>query len=140
MTTEELLRCERECTRLCHDFIYNIDRRNYDALIELFGPDPVLDRTGTVYKGRDGVRAFLAGRPGDMYVRHTSSNIRVDMVGPRAARGTSCATMFRATAEPDAALPLPTSMLVFAEYEDDYVLTEMGWKISQRKIKIIFQP
>ena len=140
MTTEEKLRCERECTRLCNDFIFNIDRRNYDELLELFAPDPVLDRTGTVYKGLDGLRTFLAGRPDDMYVRHTSSNIRIDMTGPRTARGTSCATMFRATAQPDAALPLPTSMLVFAEYEDDYALSDSGWKISRRKITVVFQP
>ena len=140
MPTEELIRCERECTRLCNDFIYNIDRRNYDALLALFAPDPVLDRTGTIYKGMDGMRTFLASRPNDMYVRHTSTNIRIDMTGPRTAKGTSCVTMFRATAKPNADLPLPTSMLVFAEYDDEYVLTDVGWKISRRKVTVVFKP
>lgn len=75
-----------------------------------------------------------------MYVRRTSSNIRIDMTGPRTAKGTSVATMFRATAQPDAPLPLPTSMQVFAEYEDEFALTDTGWKISRRKITVVFQP
>ena len=140
MTTAEQLRCERECARLCKDFIYTIDRRQYDAFLGLFAPDPVLDRAGQVFSGMDGLRAFCAGRASNRYVRHTCSNIRIDMTGPTTATGTSCATMFQATAEPDAALPLPTSMLIFAEYEDTYALTDAGWKIKSRKIVIVFQP
>lgn len=120
MTTEEQLRCERECTRLCKDFIYTIDRRQYDAFPTLFASDPVLDRAGQVFSGMDALRAFCAGRDANRYVRHTCSNIGIDMTGPTSAKGTSCATVFQATAEPDAKLPLPTSMLVFAEYEDEY--------------------
>ena len=134
------MRCERECTRLCNDFIYAIDRRQHDAFMGLFAPDPVLDRAGQIFSGVDGLEVFWTGRPVNRYVRHTCSNIRIDMTGPRTAKGTSCATMFQAAAEPDAKLPLPTSMLLFAEYEDEYALTDAGWKVKSRKIAIVFQP
>lgn len=137
---DDLLRCERECTRLCQDFIYTIDRRQYDAFLALFGPDPLLDRAGKVFTGIDGLRTFCEGRPRDRYVRHTCSNIRIDMTSPTTATGTSAVTMFGAIAEPDAALPLPSTLQVFAEYEDAYLLTAAGWKIKSRRIRIVFQP
>ena len=139
-TVAEKIRCERECARLCKDFIYTIDRRQYDAFLTLFAPDPVLERVGHIFSGMDGLRTFCAGRASNRYVRHTCSNIRIDMTGPQAATGTSCATMFQATAEPDAALPLTSSMLIFAEYDDQYVLIDTGWKIKSRKITVVFQP
>ncbi|MES2399290.1 MAG: nuclear transport factor 2 family protein [Pseudomonadota bacterium] len=137
---DELLRCERECTRLCQDFIYTIDRRQYEPFMALFAPEPTLDRAGQVFRGMDGLKQFCEGRAIDRYVRHLMGNIRIDMTGPATAKGTSSVTMFGARAEPDAALPLPSSHLVFAEYEDDYVLTGAGWKIKNRRIAIVFAP
>ena len=137
---DELLRCERECTRLCQDFIYTIDRRQYEPFMALFAPEPTLDRAGQVFRGMDGLKQFCEGRAHDRYVRHATGNIRIDMTGAATARGTSSVTMFGATAEPDAALPLPSSLLIFAEYDDDYVLTGAGWKIKNRRITIVFAP
>ncbi len=137
---DELLRCERECTRLCQDFIYHIDRREYEPFLALFAPEPVLDRAGQVFKGLDGLKQFCEGRALDRYVRHLMGNIRIDMTGPTTAKGTSSVTMFGAKALPDAALPLPSSLQVFAEYDDAYVLTDGGWKMKSRKITIVFTP
>ena len=106
----------------------------------LFAPEPTLDRAGQVFRGMDGLKQFCEGRAHDRYVRHATGNIRIDMTGAATARGTSSVTMFGATAEPDAALPLPSSLLIFAEYDDDYVLTGAGWKIKNRRITIVFAP
>ena len=140
MTPVEKMLAESECTRLCNDFIYHIDRRQYEPFLALFAPDPTLDRAGQVFKGMDGLKQFCEGRALDRYVRPATSNIRIDMTGPATARGSSSVMMFGAKAEPDAALPLPSSLLIFAEYEDDYVLTGAGWKIKNRKITIVFAP
>lgn len=139
MTFEEQTRCVLECTRLCEDFAYTIDRRQYEKFLQLFTPDPVLDRAGRIFSGVEGLRLFCAGRDVNRYVRHICSNIRIDPTGSATATGTSCATMYHAAALPDAELPLPTAIPLVAEYEDDYTLTEAGWKIKSRKVTIVFQ-
>jgi hypothetical protein len=140
MTLEEKVRCERECSRLCQDFVYSIDHRHYEDFLQLFGPDPWLDRAGQRFQGLDGLRAFCGGRASNRYVRHICSNIRIDPIDRNTAKGTSCATMYHGTAEPDTKLPLPTSMPLIAEYVDAYVLTDTGWRIQSRKVIIVFQP
>ena len=138
---EEQSRCERECARLCNDFIYHIDRRQYKQFINLFATDGLLDRFGVFFEGHGGLQKFCNARAKDAYVRHTCNNIRVDMTGSNSATGTSCATMYQALAEPGAVLPLvPTALPLFAEYTDGYVLTADGWKFSSRKICLVFLP
>ena len=140
MTLEEQLRCERECARLCNNFVWTVDTWDYDGCVALFAVDGAIERGGQVSRGHAGVRAFLDARPGNRVTRHTCSNIRINMQGPATATGTSCATMFHAPAERDAPLPLKGSTPLFAEYFDEYVLTAGGWKISHRKIVVVFQP
>ena len=140
MTLEEQLRCERECVRLCNDFVWTVDTWDYDGCVALFAVDGAIERGGQVSSGHAGVRAFLDARPGNRVTRHTCSNIRINLTSPTAATGTSCTTMFHAPAERDTPLPLQGSTPLFAEYFDDYVLTAGGWKISHRKIVVVFQP
>ena len=140
MHPQDQIRCERECARLCNDFMWTVDTGDYDGCVALFAPDGALERAGQVSRGHAGVRQFLNARPANRVTRHTCSNIRIDMTGPETATGTSCATMFHAQAERDAPLPLTASTPLFAEYVDAYVLTEAGWKIKHRKIVIVFRP
>ena len=140
LTLEEQLRCERECARLCNDFIWTVDTGDYGGCVALFADHGAIERAGQVHRGHAGVRAFLDARPEGRVTRHTCSNIRIDMTSATAASGTSCATMFQAQAMRDAPLPLKGSTPLFAEYFDDYVLTPQGWKISHRRIVVVFQP
>lgn len=140
MTPEERIQCILACTRLCEDFAYTIDRRQYDAFLALFAPDPVLDRMGEQYRGHEGLRRFCAARPLDRHVRHLCSNIRIDPTGPGTASGTSAATMYQALAAPDADFPFATPVPLIAEYQDTYLLTDQGWKIKSRKVGIAFLP
>lgn len=140
MTLEDQLRCERECARLCNDFVWTVDTGDYDGCVALFAVDGALERAGQVSRGHAGVRAFLDARPANRVTRHTCSNIRIDMTGPATATGTSCAVMFHAPAARDTPLPLKGTTPLFAEYADDYVLTAGGWKIRHRKIVVVFQP
>ena len=139
MTLEEQLRCERECARLCNNFVWTVDTWDYDGCVALFAVDGAIERAGQVSRGHAGVRAFLDARPGNRVTRHTCSNIRINMQGSAKATGTNCATMFHAPAERDARLPLKGSTTLFAEYFDDYVLTAGSWKIGHRKIVVVFQ-
>lgn len=140
MTFEDQLRCERECTRLCNDFVWTVDSWDYGGCVALFATDGAIERAGQMSRGHAGVRAFLDARPANRVTRHACSNVRITLTGASTASGTSCVTMFHAQATRDAPLPLPCPAPLFAEYFDDYVLTAGGWKFSHRKIVVVFQP
>ena len=142
MNIENQLRCERECTRLCHDFAWTVDERNYSAFVALFADDGVFERMGQKSEGHAAIRQFLDARPVDKVTRHLCSNIRIDLTGPTSARGTCSALMFQAKAIANAApsQPLPVSAPVVVDYVDDYVLTEGGWKFHYRRTTLVFQP
>ncbi len=140
MNLEDQLRCERECTRLCNDFAWAVDTFHYDAFVSLFTPDGVFDRAGQVSRGGVEIRKFLNARPADRVTRHVCTNIRIDLVSPEAAAGNCYTLVFQAQAETAASLPRPTPLPMVVEYHDDYSLTDEGWKIQHRKLKIVFQP
>ena len=142
MNIENQLRCERECTRLCHDFAWTVDQRDYSAFVGLFADDGVFERMGQRSEGHVAMRQFLNARPVDRVTRHICSNIRINLTGPGTASGTCSALMFQATMAPDAALsqPLSVSAPVVVDYVDDYVLTEGGWKFHCRRTALVFQP
>lgn len=140
MSVEDLHRCERECTRLCHDFAAAVDSRQYGMFADLFAPDGVFDRAGQVSYGQAEILQFLNARPADKVTRHACTNIRIDMTGPQAATGHSYVLVFQGQALGDAQQPLPTTAPMVVEYQDTYVLMAEGWKFKHRVVKIVFQP
>ena len=140
LNLEDQLRCERECTRLCHDFAWTVDMRKYDMFAALFAPDGVFERAGQPSRGHEAIRKFLDARPADRVTRHLCTNIRIEMTGPDTATGSCSALMYQSQAGKDAQLPLPVSAPVVVEYLDDYVLTVEGWKFGYRRTSIVFQP
>lgn len=140
MNAEDRLRCERECTRLCHDFAAAVDGREYAAFVDLFVADGIFERAGVASCGHEAIRSFLGTRAADRVTRHACSNIRIDMTGPDTATGASLALMYQATAAAPGQSPLPVSAPIVVDYADDYVLTGGSWKFERRKATIIFQP
>ncbi|WP_076998853.1 nuclear transport factor 2 family protein [Variovorax sp. KK3] len=142
MNPEDTPRCERECTRLCNDFAWTVDRCDYDAFVRLFAEDGMFERAGQASIGHAAIRRFLDGRPAGRTTRHICTNVRIDMTGPGTATGTCSALMFQAPAIDGAARPepLPVSAPVIVDYADDYVLTDSGWKFKRRVTTLVFQP
>jgi uncharacterized protein (TIGR02246 family) len=134
---ENRLRCERECTRLCHDFAWTVDHGDYDAFVDLFAPDGVFERAGHRSEGHGAIRAFLDARPAGRTTRHVCSNIRADLTGADTARG-HCIALMYAGAGTDVPLQVSAPMLV--DYADEFVLTARGWKFLHRRTDVIFQP
>ncbi len=146
MSFEAALRCERECTRLCHDFAWSVDQGDYPAFVSLFTEDGVFERGGQRSVGHAAIRQFLEARPAGRTTRHLCSNIRIDPVDPSTAVGTSSALMFAASvgsgSEPSTTqtLPLPVAAPWVVDYLDDYLLTADGWKFKCRRTVLVFQP
>lgn len=137
MTNQDQQECERQCVRLCHDFVWLVDACQYDGFVALFAVDGAFERAGQISRGHEAIRQFLAARPAGRVTRHVCTNIRIDMITPDAAKGTCTALMFQAPAGQQT--PLPVSTPVVVDYDDLYQLTDSGWKFKHRKIQVIFQ-
>lgn len=140
MNFEQRMRCEHECARLSQDFAWTVDRGHHDAFIALFAPEGALERAGEVLRGPAALRRFLEAMPINRTMRHLCSNIRIDMIDERSAKGTSAVMMVHALVARDTPLPLPAAVPLVAEYEDEYVLTNDGWRFQYRNTVIVFKP
>jgi len=129
--------CRETCERLSIAFANTIDRRDYPALLDLFAEDAVVDRMGTIIRGKPALSAWLESRPADIVTRHVCSNIAIVQRGPEAAEGLTYFTFYKAVATPDIC-EIDGPELV-GEYHDSFVLTEQGWKFQSRKIAVIFK-
>ncbi|HSW15602.1 MAG TPA: nuclear transport factor 2 family protein [Ramlibacter sp.] len=127
---------EAACARLCVDFANHIDARRYDAWLDLFTDDGVLDRMGTKVSGRAGLAEFLQARPATIETRHLCTNVRVDVVSPDEANGFCYVLFFQGVAgalgEPATASGAPSVV----EYHDCYRRTPQGWRIQERRIRM----
>lgn len=129
--------CREMCERLSIAFANNVDRRDYPALLDLFGEDAVVDRMGTIIRGKPALSAWLASRPADVVTRHICSNIEIVQRGPETAEGLTYFTFYKAVGTADVC-DVEGPELV-GEYHDLFVLTVQGWKFQSRKITVIFK-
>jgi SnoaL-like domain len=125
---------ERACEKLSVAFANCIDRRDYDAVVDLFTTDGILDRWGNVIQGHAALQHWLDARPRDVTTSHVCSNIVVERSSPDEAWGTTYFTFYSATqTEGCEALPLEGPTMV-GEYHDHFVLTERGWRLGKRTV------
>jgi ketosteroid isomerase-like protein len=129
--------CRQMCERLSVAFANNIDRRDYPAVLDLFAEDAILDRVGTVIRGKSALAAWLESRPDDVATRHICSNIEIVQNGPAAAEGRTYFTFYKAPATADIGAIDGPEMI--GEYHDSFILTAQGWKILERKVIVVFQ-
>lgn len=122
MDALDRLLAERACTELCHGFARALDFSDQDHFLELFTPDAEL-----VYLERhDGIEAiarFIGERPRGLVTRHVMSNLWVDVLDARTARGVAYCTLH---AGED-----PTPVAV-GHVQDRYVQGDDGWRIATR--------
>jgi ketosteroid isomerase-like protein len=129
--------CREMCERLSIAFANNIDRGDYPAVLDLFAEDAVLDRMGTIIRGRSALSAWLHSRPEDILTRHVCTNIEIAQNGPAAAEGRTYFTFYKAAGTADGCEIDGPEMI--GEYHDSFILTVQGWKILKRKITVVFR-
>lgn len=109
------------------------DTGRFDALLELFAEDAVLhggDQPAA--RGHDGIRAFLTGTGSSLkdvtsapLIRHHVSNLRIEVLSPDEARGTSY--FFVVTDRgPDH----------WGRYRDEYVRRDGRWLFRHRRARL----
>ena len=131
---------ERDCQRLSIAYARAIDFRDYDAFVELFAEDAVLD-AGALLEGKAAIRESLQKRPDELRSRHVLTNIFIDPVDANTARGISYLSLYRHVgAESLAAGPAPfDGPAAVGHYEDRYTRTAEGWRFARRKLHLAFR-
>ena len=138
LSVQDRNECRAACERLCHDFGWHIDHRDYPAFLALFADDGVFERSESRSRGREELSRFLEGRPLDMVTRHIFAGVRIDMRSPEAACGTSSCFVFRTTESPQQTYPLPMPPMRVVEFHDEFVKTANGWRFQHRRVSHVF--
>ncbi|MDZ7670608.1 MAG: nuclear transport factor 2 family protein [Gammaproteobacteria bacterium] len=140
MQDTDIEHIERACSALSISYARAIDFRDYDAFLELFTDDAVLD-TGQPLEGLDAIRASLAGRDDRLRTRHVISNVFVDVLSTDAARGIAYLTLYRHRGDDSlrpGAVPLAGPAAV-GHYEDRFARTSEGWRFRSRRLHVAFR-
>lgn len=127
---------EAACTQLCVDFANHIDARRYDAWLDLFTDDGILDRMGTVVSGREELSRFLQARPATVETRHLCTNIRVQLASADEASGFCYVLFFQGPSGGPGEPVIASGPPAVVEYHDRYRRTPQGWRIQERRIRM----
>jgi SnoaL-like domain len=127
------------CERLSLDYARWIDLGQASRASGLFTEDAELTLSAGPLSGRPEIRAFFEKREGaDVVSRHVITNITVDVQSPTRATGTAYLTFYRQPGNGDDPAPLDRPLFV-GHYEDEYHLTDDGWRFKKRKSVVAFQ-
>ena len=142
MTLTERSAIEWQCQQLVLKFIAHGDRQEWVAMCELLTEDASFARPtdpDRPIEGRANIRLAFESRPTDRITRHICTNIIVAAISPTRATGTQYALLFTGNAaNSGAAGVVAYQRQLVGEFEDDYVLTDGGWRIASRKGRVIF--
>ncbi len=128
------------CAALSIAYARAVDFRDYDAFVELFAEDGVLD-VGTPLQGKDAIRNAISRRPDELKSRHVLSNIFIDVQDADSARGISYLTLYRHVG-PESLLAQPIEFegpAAVGHYEDQFVRTPEGFRIKHRRLHMAFR-
>ncbi|TDU28243.1 SnoaL-like protein [Panacagrimonas perspica] len=117
------------CETLCKAYGPHADAGEADALANLYTPDGLFDRLGQPIVGRDAIRQVIAGRPSGVWTKHVCSNVRIEIAPDgRTATGRVDLDMERGQQG------VEKVDRIRAEYFDQFVLTDEGWRFAVRKV------
>jgi 3-phenylpropionate/cinnamic acid dioxygenase small subunit len=131
---------ERACTDLAMEYARSIDFRDYDNIVDVFTEDATLV-IGEKLVGRAAILEAMMQRPADLRSRHVISNVFIDVVDDRNARGICYLTLYRfkgQAALERGAVPLRGAAAI-GHYEDTFVRTPRGWRIAHRVLHLAFR-
>lgn len=124
----------RDCANLVTDYAYFRDKFDADEFSNLFTTDASLSVGNQTWKGRNNIHARIAGLDRSRSIRHLMSTIRIEPIDELHASGVSYATIYTSSAGSSST----EGFAVIGEYHDSFVLTDSGWKISDRELKPVF--
>jgi hypothetical protein len=133
----EIRAAEQDCARLITGYCQAADCDDVEAFVALFTTDAEWGSPTGIVHGHDEMREYFAARPRNVVSAHICSNILVEVTGANSATGRSLSTVYRDRAVGGAAAVLAPPLAI-AENQDEFALTEQGWKIRSRRSRVLF--
>ncbi len=138
----ERLRIERECEQLSLKFAAYVDSHEHERLLTILTPQALFVRPTEPDQPIRGAEAIVASYRRQLtgYVAaHLCTNILIEVESAERARGTTRILFFaaeeKAPAGPTGRVP---AMQRVGEFQDVFVRTGDGWRIAERRSRLIF--
>lgn len=138
VTATEHALIEHACARLIVAYARYADTFQDEAFAALFSDEALLHRGDAPLVGRSEILAAMGRRRRDAVVRHVMSNIFIEVIDARSARGTSTLTLYRHFGTVGQPVPMREPEMI-ADYLDRFTLTAAGWRFAERRASIIFK-
>lgn len=120
------------CTNIIAAFAYHVDHREFDRAVALFCEDGRFQRPDFVATGRDEIAAIWAGRPTSTITRHVCGVPFFRVLAADKASSVTYFTLYQLEFE-GAGLPRCEGPAALCQFEDEFVLTPVGWRIACRR-------
>lgn len=130
MTTGKRRAIEQDCARLIALYANLNDEARWEELAALYSDNGCMTRPSAPdaeIRGRGAILAAFLSRP-PRQTRHICSNIVIDVLSGSEARGTSAMLLFTGEGPP-----------LVGSFHDQFVLTDLGWRFSERRGSLSFQ-
>jgi hypothetical protein len=129
-----------ECQQLVTDYAYYRDLRDADKFAELFTEDARMQARGQWNEGRQALRDHVNNDDMDTVSMHLMTTIKIMPQDEKSATGISYAAVAHEPKGEDESAPvLLDNFVVVGKYHDTFVLTDDGWKISERIFRPVFR-
>lgn len=123
----------QHCTELVNAFAYFVDHRQFADAVALFAEEGRFVRPDGVRTGHAEISAIWEGRPVTVVTRHLPGVPFFLSIDHNKASSVTQCTIYQA--ESDGKSPAKVSgPLGVAEFQDDFVNTEGGWKFLKRTV------
>jgi hypothetical protein len=132
---------EWACERLVKHFAQLNDAWDHEGIAALFVEDAKFSRPlapDDYLQGRAAIHAMFRDRPKRL-ARHVMTTIVIDVTSPTTAKGRSYLTY---VSNPDGNAPTPAQAepgLMFGQFDDEFVLTDDGWRFKVRRGSVILK-
>ncbi|MGK0222213.1 MAG: ketosteroid isomerase-like protein [Limisphaerales bacterium] len=140
MNDLQRIEIEATCSRLVTAYCHYVDHGEASRVADLFTEDGIWASAENTMRGRAAIREGFQARQDNKarMSRHVCNNFHLHTVTESTAKGTVYLTLYRHDGAQDRQTsPLPGPLLV-GEYQDQFVLTDEGWRISERTVKVDF--
>jgi len=140
MNADQEMLIARQCERLAIAFAHAVDHRDTERAVAVFAPDATFERRGEVLRGHGEIRAAQQARAPGIVTRHLCSTIDIQVLDHRHARGTVYFLLYRHESAAPGGGPAPLGQPeTLGEYQDEYILSDGGWRIARRVAKAAFR-
>jgi hypothetical protein len=134
MLDHERVVIEAACQRLAAAYCQTSDANQADLYEALFTADARFVRPGSALHTAQAIADALRERSAATIVRHFGANSIVDIVDSSHARGAGNLIVVRHDRGTGV-----TEAPVYGDYRDEYVLTDLGWRIAVREVSLSFE-